>query len=202
MSDQTAGVSEAETTSAPPKVRRSWVERIARGIGCAVIVAVALFFVGLALLQNMFKGPDRQPVVPQVHAVHKTIELADGAPVRGAVAVSWNGDDSDLATVSFSVGAPYLHGEPIASRDAPRPPFLDPLVKVNLGDRSSWGCSAPCEFTLPMACKPTCSFASDLFVELLAPPGSSASVVVTLAVIPPLNSSLPAGLNAKLDVPR
>jgi hypothetical protein len=212
MVDEDSAVTHEGSAVAPQRQvdgRHGTVRR--RFQNCVAIVLLGLLVAvlgGSYLLSHMFGGQP-EAVVPHLRTVVRTLTLHNDETMQGRVSVSWNdflsANNSDLARATLGVGVPTpaSPGQPTptssAAPSSDAQPFVDSVVMLEV-DTYPYPCIAPCEIRLDPNCRDGCKLESLIYLSLVAPPKSSATVVLTLAVIPALTHDVPSGLDMALEV--
>jgi hypothetical protein len=212
MADEDSAAPREETNIAPriqARERQGTLRRRFQSCATILVLGVVLGVLGGSyLLSHMFGGPS-EPVIPQLRTVERMLTLQTGETVQGRVSISWNdvlsANNGDLARATLGVGVPTPAG---SGNPSPSPsdrptsdtqPFVDPVVTLAV-DHYSYPCIAPCEIRLDPNCRDGCKLESLIHLSLVAPPKSSVTVIVTLAVIPALTHGVPSNLDVALEV--
>lgn len=213
MADEDSAVPREGTNIArriQPRQRQGTFRRRFQSCATILVLGVVVVVLGGVYLLTHIGGGQREAVIPHFRTVARTLTLHSAETVQGRVSVSWNdfwnANNYALARATLAVGVPVPAGdahEPTSASSAapisdPRP-FVDPVVRLQV-DRQSYPCIAPCEMRLDPSCPQGCMFDSLIHVSLVAPPQSSVTIIITLAVIPELTHDVPSDLKMALEV--
>jgi hypothetical protein len=213
MADEDSAAPREGTNIAPriqARERQGTFRRRFQSCATILVLGVVLGVLGGSYLLSHMFGGQPEAVVPHLRTVERTLTLQTGETVQGRVSISWNdfwnANNYALARATLAVGVPVPAGDaqepttPSSAAPTSDPqPFVDPVVKLQV-DGHSYPCIAPCEIRLDPSCPQGCKFDSLIHVSLVAPPKSSVTIVVMLAVIPELTHDVPSDLKMALEV--